>query len=157
MSEEGVKDYVGFLIDQESYCINVDIIQEIIPVPHITLIPYSSPSSKKTLNAINLGGEIIELIDVRVILGIPEKKMDQKTRIIIIRSTDKIFGILVDELLKFFSISATSVCSVPEIFQLIPELSYLKGILFLREKVVLEINPLMLGDENDHEYTKQQF
>lgn len=96
MNETGTtitEQYVTFLINNETYGIEVLRVKEIVGMTTIT----SVPNSEKYLKGVmNLRGIVVPVIDLRMKFNIPEKEYDAFTVILIIEMRDFLVGIIVD-------------------------------------------------------------
>lgn len=92
--------YLTFSLAAERYGLQILKVQEIIKVPHITLVPKSPDYIK---GVINLRGKIIPVLDLRLKFGMASREYDQRTCIIVINliSGDRPIsvGIIVDSVL----------------------------------------------------------
>jgi len=77
--------YVIAKIDEEEYAINIEKVQTIEKVMPITRVPQTESHVK---GVINLRGEIIPVISLRVKLGLAEKEYDEDTRIVVLKAYD---------------------------------------------------------------------
>lgn len=85
--------YVIAKIDEEEYAINIEKVQTIEKVMAITRVPQTESHVK---GVINLRGEIIPVISLRVKLGLAEKEYDEDTRIVVLKAYDMLVGMIVD-------------------------------------------------------------
>lgn len=86
--------YIVVKIGNEQYGINIKYIDNIVKNQRITRVPKTQIYYK---GVINLRGEIIPVMSVRVKLGLPEDEYTDKTRIIIIKLEGATIGIIVDQ------------------------------------------------------------
>lgn len=96
------KQYIVVKLDGEQYGIDISFIDNIVRMQQITRVP---KAQSYFAGVINLRGEIIPVMNLRVRFGLPEKEDTTATRIIIIKpeSNAKI-GILVDEVREVVSL-----------------------------------------------------
>lgn len=87
------EQYVTFLINKETYGIEVLRVKEIVGMTTITSIPNSEKYLKGVMN---LRGIVVPVIDLRMKFNIPEKEYDTFTVILIIEMRDFIVGVIVD-------------------------------------------------------------
>ncbi|ADL68945.1 chemotaxis protein CheW [Thermoanaerobacterium thermosaccharolyticum] len=85
--------FVVTRLGSEEYGIEIDKVQSIEKVTKITRVP-KAPSFVK--GVINLRGEIIPVISLRMLLKLCEVEFDDDTRIVIIKNNDIVIGIIVD-------------------------------------------------------------
>lgn len=91
--DTSTEQYVTFLINNETYGIEVLRVKEIVGMTTIT----SVPNSEKYLKGVmNLRGIVVPVIDLRMKFNIPEKEYDAFTVILIIEMKDFLVGVIVD-------------------------------------------------------------
>jgi len=87
------EQYVTFLINNETYAIEVLRVKEIVGMTSITPVPNSERYLKGVMN---LRGTVVPVIDLRIKFSIPEKDYDSFTVILIIEMQSYIVGVIVD-------------------------------------------------------------
>lgn len=93
--------------DQLLFGVKAEYVVEIITNHTITLLPLV-PSY--ILGIINLRGQIIPIVDMRILLGCPAQ---QDTCIIILNINDTMVGILVDTVQKMMDIEKSAILPAP--------------------------------------------
>ncbi|MGA1840468.1 MAG: chemotaxis protein CheW [bacterium] len=128
-TEEKEKDethleVVEFLLANERYALELDFIREIYPLKEFTSLPCTPDF---VLGIINIRGQILSIIDLKKFFGLPEKGFTDLDRILILRSKEKEFGILADEILGVRSIPISNIQpSLPTLSGIKDK--YLKGV-----------------------------
>lgn len=104
--------YLTFLLGNEAYAIEIKYVTEIIGIQPITQVP-ELPEYIKGI--INLRGEIIPVMDVR--LRFKKKAIDynDRTCIIVINVQNVSMGLIVDNVSEVLSISDENVVPPPEV------------------------------------------
>lgn len=96
------KQYIVVKLDGEQYGIDISFIDNIVRMQQITRVP---KAQTYFAGVINLRGEIIPVMNLRVRFGLPEKENTNATRIIIIKPENNAkIGILVDEVREVVSL-----------------------------------------------------
>lgn len=98
--------YVIFKLADEFYAIKIDNVETIERDMEITRVPKTNSYIK---GVINLRGEIVPIIDLRMRLGLPIKKADADTRIIVNKLNDMMIGYIVDSTYEVKDISPSVV------------------------------------------------
>ena len=89
------KQYIVIKLGHEQYGIEIKYIDNIVRMQHITRVPKVAPYLK---GVINLRGEVLPVISLRVKMGLEEDEMTKSTRIIILKvEGNETTGVLVDE------------------------------------------------------------
>ena len=92
-SSEAVQ-YIVVRIGNEQYGIDIQYIDDIVRNQKITRVPKAQPYFK---GVINLRGEIIPVMSIRLRLGLEDDEFTDKTRIIIIKIDSSTIGVVVDQ------------------------------------------------------------
>lgn len=86
--------YIVVKIGNEQYGIDIQYIDNIVRNQKITRVPKAQPYFK---GVINLRGEIIPVMSIRLRLGLEDDEFTDKTRIIIIKIESSTIGVVVDQ------------------------------------------------------------
>jgi len=92
--ESTLLQYIVVNIGIEQYGINIKYIDNIVRIQKITRVPKTQPYYK---GVINLRGEIIPVMSIRVKLGLEDDVFTDKSRIIIVKVDNASIGIIVDQ------------------------------------------------------------
>lgn len=88
------KEYVVFKLNNEFYALGIKNVENIEKTLEITRVPYAE---KYVVGVVNLRGNIIPVIDLRMRFSLPQKDNDEETRIIIVNVGETKVGMMVDE------------------------------------------------------------
>ena len=102
--------YLAFVIENEQYAVDVGHIKEIIGVVPITAVPKTEDYIK---GIINLRGDIVPVIDVRLRFKKPEIPHNQLTCIVVVFYQDYILGLIVDSILGVYIIEEDMISTPP--------------------------------------------
>ena len=91
---ETAVQYIVVRIGNEQYGINIKYIDNIVRNQKITRVPKTQTYYK---GVINLRGEIIPVMSIRLKLGLEDDEFTDKTRIIIVKIEGATIGVLVDQ------------------------------------------------------------
>lgn len=91
---ETAVQYIVVRIGNEQYGINIKYIDNIVRNQKITRVPKTQTYYK---GVINLRGEIIPVMSIRLKLGLEDDKFTDKTRIIIVKIEGATIGVIVDQ------------------------------------------------------------
>ncbi len=98
-----VKQYIVVKLDEEQYGIDIKYIDNIVRMQNITRVPRTQ---KYFLGVINLRGEIIPVMSLRIKFGLPKIEVTNSTRIIILKIDQHTkLGVLVDEVKEVVTLS----------------------------------------------------
>ncbi len=105
------KQFVIFRLDSEEYGIDILRVKEIKEMMDITRVPKAAHYVR---GVVNLRGEVIPVIDPRIIFGLKEGKENENTRIIIVSVDDITIGLIVDTSSEVIEISNEFIEETPE-------------------------------------------
>ena len=91
---ETAVQYIVVRIGNEQYGINIKYIDNIVRHQKITRVPKTQTYYK---GVINLRGEIIPVMSIRLKLGLEDDEFTDKTRIIIVKIEGATIGVIVDQ------------------------------------------------------------
>lgn len=99
--------YIVIRLGEEQYGIDIRFIENIIRMQHITRVP-KVPSYLK--GVINLRGEVIPVMSIRLKMGLPDDEYGRATRIIILKTEgEETMGILVDEVKEVVTLAENQI------------------------------------------------
>jgi purine-binding chemotaxis protein CheW len=95
MSEDTQKDkYLTFHLAGEDYAFEIYYVTEIVGIQKITAVPRTPQYVK---GVINLRGQVIPVMDVRLRFGLAERDYDERTCVIVVRVDTTAIGLVVDK------------------------------------------------------------
>lgn len=98
--------YIVVNIGNEQYGINIQYIDNIVRNQKITRVPKAQTYFK---GVINLRGEIIPVMSMRLKLGLEDDNYTDKTRIIIIKVDSATVGVIVDQVKEVVTLDQDSI------------------------------------------------
>lgn len=149
LAQEG--KHLTFNLDNEGYGISILKIKEIIGLMAITSVPQTPPYMK---GVINLRGQVIPIIDLRLRFGMEAADYTERTCIIVmeIDSTNGgcfPTGIVVDSVSEVLNIKAEDIDPPPRLSTVSGATSFIQGMAKINDKVeiLLDINHILRTDE----------
>ena len=127
---------VTFGIGDEEFGVDILRVQEIIRTMEITKVPRAQDFVE---GVINLRGKVIPIIDLRRRFGLPSRKHDKHTRIIVIELYDIIVGFVVDSVSEVLRIPASTVEPPPPVVSGV-EAEYIRGVGKLQDRLLILID-----------------
>jgi len=111
--EDSQRDkYLTFVVDGDTYGIEIRYVTEIIGLQKITPVP-DMPAFVRGI--INLRGKIIPVMDMRVRFNKPFREYMERTCIIVVDIRDLSIGLIVDSVAEVVNIPAGAVAPPPEL------------------------------------------
>lgn len=132
----GELQLVTFKIGKEEFSVDILKVQEIIRTMEITRVPRSPEFVE---GVINLRGKVIPVIDLRKRFGLSKIEHDHDTRIIVVESTGKTVGMVVDSVSEVLRLNASTVEPPPEIVGGVDS-EYIDGVGKLEDRLIILLN-----------------
>ena len=106
-SQSTARQYIVIKLGEEQYGININYIDNIVRMHNITRVPKEQHYFK---GVINLRGEIVPVMSLRLKFGLPVDEITDKTRIIIIKLEQQAtVGLIVDQVNEVVTLDEDSV------------------------------------------------
>ncbi|HPY52380.1 MAG: chemotaxis protein CheW [Spirochaetota bacterium] len=141
--------YLSFVIDNENYCIDILKVKELLGMTTITPLPKTDNFIK---GVINLRGQIIPIIDLRLKFGLEEIPYTKQTGIIIVEVSfsgeGMLMGIIVDRILEVINITEDNISKISYLNARI-KAEYIRGIANTEDgiKIILDVLKILNSDE----------
>jgi len=107
-----ITQWVTFMLEGEKYGINVMQVKEVLRNIEIAPVP-GAPDY--ILGIINLRGNVVTVIDTRKRFALPERNIDDESRIIIIETDEQVIGLLVDGIAEVADIPKSEIEITPNV------------------------------------------
>ena len=144
-SQSTTRQFIVIKLGNEQYGININYIDNIVRMQKITRVPKVSPYIR---GVINLRGEVIPVISLRLKMGLSDDEITKKTRIIILTlEQHESIGVLVDEVKEVVTLDEEHVEKVS--YDKDDKAKFLSGVGKYDEKLIslLEINAVLAESE----------
>ena len=137
--------YLTFLVEKETYAVNIACVTEIVGMQRISEIPDVPPYFK---GAMNLRGKVIPVMDQRLRFGLPEQAYDERTTIIVLDLEGVPTGLVVDQVTDVLTIPPNKIDPPPHWWHEGKQ-GIIKGLGKLNDKVniILDV-PHLLFDQS---------
>ena len=103
--------FLTFMVDSESYGLEISVVTEIIGIQEITKIPETPDYIK---GVINLRGRVIPVMDVRLRFRKPPLEYDDRTCIVVVDMKNLSVGLIVDSVSEVLTIQEGDIVPPPE-------------------------------------------
>jgi purine-binding chemotaxis protein CheW len=148
MSAQTTSEYMIFELGSMQYAIELPKIREILTYPNlITTLPNTSPWVK---GLINLRGEVVPILDIRIKFSTGPAVYNEHTAVIAVITDDKrMIGIVVDKVDDVQKLDLENLAPVSDMGSAIPS-KYLKGFVRMEDNkmlVIMDINTIVHKDE----------
>ncbi|HHY81580.1 MAG TPA: purine-binding chemotaxis protein CheW [Clostridiales bacterium] len=142
-----LNQFVIFKTGAEEYAIPILKVNEIIRLKEINITEVPN-TQKYIMGIINLRGEVIPIIDLRMKFNMPRKELDDSHRIIIVNFQEKSVGFMVDSVSEVAEIDEEDITQPPEEISDINS-RYITGIAKYKDRIfiILDIDIIISDKE----------
>jgi purine-binding chemotaxis protein CheW len=139
------EQFVTFMIADEMYGVPVLKVQEIIGMTRITAVPNSLLFMR---GVIDLRGDIVPVIDMRLKFSMEESLYSNFTVIIIVEVKEQLVGMIVDSVSDVLSLPVSTIQDTPQ-FNTRINTSYISGMSRMDNSliIVLDVDKILSVDE----------
>ena len=139
------EEFLTFVIGEESYALDIMKVKEIRGYEAVTKIANSPPFLK---GVINLRGDIVPIVDLRIKFNVGEPTYNEFTIVIMLNIESRIVGIVVDEVSDVIKVNSEEIAPPPE-FGVAFDSQFLHGLVTLDESMIILVNieALITSDE----------
>lgn len=120
---------ISFSLEKEEYGVNIAQVQEINRMVTITHVP-------RAQKFINLRGQLIPVIDLRLRFGMKKTEYTKNTQIVVTEIGNKRVGIVVDSVAEVLRIQENQIEETPEIMSEAHS-EYINGVEKLDERLII--------------------
>lgn len=104
------RQLVVFALGNEEYGVEISYVQEIIRIPHITIVPDMPPYME---GIINLRGKVIPVIDLKKRFGFDSTVKLEDSRLMVLNIEKAIISVIVDDVSEVFRLDEQAIESLP--------------------------------------------
>lgn len=130
------KQYCTFLLHGLFFGVEVMQVQEVLRYQQMTRVPLASPTVR---GLINLRGQIVTALDLRRRLELPERASDSEPMNVVIRASDGVVSLLVDEIGDVVEIAEDTFERPPETLTGIAR-ELVRGVYKMKERLLLVLD-----------------
>ena len=150
--QEDNSSFITFTLDNEVYAVPIQTIEEIIGLQEISLLP-NVPHFIK--GVINLRGDIVPIMDLRLKFGLEQKEYTPFTVFLIVRVDDRLMGMVVDNVADVLILDPSKVQKKPA-FSARISTHFIKGVYKDSQDdmvILVDVPSLIKPEEWDIAYT----
>ncbi|MEE8523529.1 MAG: chemotaxis protein CheW, partial [Thermoanaerobaculia bacterium] len=128
-----ITTWVTFSLADEIFALPVEPVREVLRVTSITRVPHA-PAPIRGVS--NVRGRVIPIIDLRLRIGLDAADLDRSSRVLVVRSRGRLFGLLVDAVHQVAHLDLNLAQPPPEDVMTLQS-DYISGVYHLEEQLVL--------------------
>ncbi len=132
-STGGEHRFLAFALCNESYAVPLLKVREVIALGEITTVPYTASHFKGIMN---LRGQVISVMDLRVKFKMQRADTTAETAIVILDLSPLCIGVIVDSVDAVLALSSEDIIPPPDLESTISS-DYLTGVARVDKKLVL--------------------
>lgn len=133
-----------FNLGKEEFGVDINKVTEIIKVANITRVPNADGCIE---GVINLRGRIDVVVNLSKKLGISQKPVDDKSRIIIIEAKNNKRGIIVDSVEEVLNVKLSDIQKPQNLMSSTVKDDYLSGVVVLGKRLILMLDMVKILDD----------
>ena len=139
------QEFLTFVLGDENYALDIMTVKEIRGYEAVTKIANAPAYIKGVLN---LRGDIVPIIDLRIKFQVGEATYDEFTIVIMLMIGDRVVGIVVDEVSDVIKVEDDDIRPPPE-FGVAFDSAYLHGLTTINDQMIILVNiqKLISSDE----------
>lgn len=139
------QEFLTFALGQENFALDIMTVKEIRGYEEVTKIA-NAPGYMK--GVLNLRGDIVPIIDLRLKLKIGKATYNEFTIVIMLMVRNRIVGIVVDEVRDVIKVNESDVKPPPE-FGVTFDSTYVHGLTSINDQMIILVNiqKLISSDE----------
>ena len=131
-----LRELLTFTLGNEEYCIDILKVQEIRGYEAVTRIA-NTPGFIK--GVINLRGNVVPIVDLRLKLGLGEAHYDSNTVVIILNILKRVIGVVVDSVSDVISLAPEAIKPAPD-FGSALDTEYILGLAAVDDRMLIHID-----------------
>ncbi|MCW8859812.1 MAG: chemotaxis protein CheW [Deltaproteobacteria bacterium] len=145
--------YLTFELAGEGYGLEIRHVTEIIGIQKVTNVP---GMLDHVIGVLNLRGNVIPVIDVRLRFRLPSRDYDERTCIIVVNVNDNSVGLVVDKVSEVVDIPLEDIEAPPATCR--SRNQYIQGMGKLDQnvKILLNIEALIEDEEGEQQLTEHE-
>lgn len=141
-----LRRFLNFSLGTDEYAVPISSVREVLALPEITPVPFTPAHFQGIMN---LRGQVISVIDLRIKMGVPSAN-SQETAIIICEIGHQMLGIIVSSINSVLALDKDSISPNPPGNES-KHLKYVAGIAKFSGKMILIVDTAKLLDDGDLE------
>ncbi len=136
LQTKDVQEYLSFILSDEQYALDITSVKEIRGYEKVTPIANAPAFIKGVLN---LRGDIVPIIDLRIKFNIPNPTYNEFTIVIMLHVHNRVIGIVVDGVSDVVRLTDDEVRPPPD-FGVIFDSRFLKGLATVDDRMIILVN-----------------
>ena len=132
--------YCTFYLDDQCFGLNVLSVQEIVRCQPLTPVPLAHPMIR---GLINLRGQIVTAIDLRVRLGMPDRRQELESVNVVVQADDGAVSLLVDDIGDVLEVTDEQFERPPETLQGAAR-DLVQGVYKLADRLLVILDPQLV-------------
>jgi purine-binding chemotaxis protein CheW len=136
-NQRNAAQYATFFCGQALLGLDISFVQEINRTHALTQVPLAAPCVRGVMN---LRGEVVTMLDLRVLLGHAPSQVSIKTRNLILQCDGDVFGLCVDGVADILTIDVGAITGPPSNLSL-AEAKLIRGVYQAEKVLIMLVEP----------------
>ncbi|XZE44484.1 chemotaxis protein CheW [Pirellulaceae bacterium SH467] len=137
LSSSKAVQYTTFFCNRAVLGLDISYVQEINRTVNLTRVPLSPPCVRGVMN---LRGEVVTMLDLRILMGLPAGEPSKLSRNLILKYEGEVFGLWVDGVADILSIETAHIAPPPSNLSM-TESRLIRGVYQTEKGLVMLIEP----------------
>ncbi len=148
VAEEGSKKknmIVVFELEGEFFGLPVEFAKEVVKAGRVSSVPQSQPY---ILGVSNIRGEVLAILDLRLLLGLDQSSKPAYPNLLVIKSNNRKMALGIHEVPKTWKIEEADVQSTVNMTWSDEDNQFIKGLLKRGDQMIMILNPEKIFESN---------
>ncbi|AMV30578.1 Chemotaxis protein CheW [Pirellula sp. SH-Sr6A] len=137
LSSSKAVQYTTFFCNRAVLGLDISYVQEINRTVNLTRVPLSPPCVRGVMN---LRGEVVTMLDLRILMGLPAGEPSKLSRNLILKYEGEVFGLWVDGVADILTIENAHIAPPPSNLSM-TESRLIRGVYQSEKGLVMLIEP----------------
>ncbi|MFP8968410.1 chemotaxis protein CheW [Pokkaliibacter sp. CJK22405] len=147
-NDDPLLQWATFNLDQESYAVDVMQVKEVLTYAATEIAPV--PGSAYFIKGIlNLRGNVITVVDTRVLFGLPVIEPTGNTRIVVMEFQDQVVGMIVDAVAEVIYLRQSQIERTPNVGTE-ESAKFIQGVSYHNDELIILLDLNRIIQENEH-------
>ncbi|MDH2435209.1 chemotaxis protein CheW [Pokkaliibacter plantistimulans] len=147
-NNDPLMQWATFNLAEETYAVDVMQVKEVLTYSFTEIAPV--PGSAYFIQGIlNLRGNVITVVDTRVLFGLPNTESTSNTRIVVMEFQDQVVGMVVDAVAEVIYLRQSQIERTPNVGTE-ESAKFIQGVSYHNDELIILLDLNRIIEENEH-------